>query len=174
MTEIFFCLAGDHTPVTLPGRCLVACWLLYVLAFVTIYQGYLTSFLTVTTIQLPIQNLHDLAAAVSAGKFKICIERFTSFHEALMIADDDDYKTLWNFLERNPDYLSQDYETCVKKVVSEPNVAYLNEVTTLENYQREFCRKNKTLIVLSERFFPGYFVIATRKNSPFTRLFSLE
>lgn len=156
------------------GRCFITFWLLYVLALLTIYQGYLTSFLTVTTIQLPIQNLKDLAAAVSAGKYKICIQRFTAFHEALIAAEDDDFKILWNFLQRNPDYLSGDETTCITKVISEPNVAYLNEVTSLENYQRAYCWKNKTLIVLGDRFFPGYFVLAAKKKTSFINDFSLQ
>lgn len=53
------------------------------------------------------------------------------------------------------------------------DVAYLDEITLLENVQNNLCQKC-TLIILKDKFFPGYFSIGLPKNSVLNGIFSEE
>lgn len=66
-----------------------------------------------------------------------------------------EYGPLKQSLEQNPSYATT-ADICPELLINEDNVAYINEVSTLTEVQKLYC-KERTLIILNDRFFPGFF-----------------
>lgn len=75
---------------------------------------------------------------------------------------------LRDWLLGNPSFIS-DY--CLNLLTTVDRVAYIGEVTDLKYKQNDLCT-NYTLVLLNDRFFPGYFGFAMQKHSPYTSLIS--
>lgn len=75
------------------------------------------------------------------------------------------------WLKRNQDYAVTDGRECVQKMKTDSSLAFVGEVTLLEDYQQRDC-DNVSFVILKERFDPGYFSLAFQKGSPYTSTFS--
>lgn len=77
-----------------------------------------------------------------------------------------------SFLEQNPSYATT-RDKCPEVVINEENVAYVDEITSLAQVQRRYC-KEQNLIILNDRFFPGFFAFGFRKNSSYNAVISQQ
>lgn len=82
-----------------------------------------------------------------------------------------EYAKLKIFFEKYPEYMASTDE-CIDRVLNEPDVALICELTTLKEVQTQHCTNN--LIILNDRFFPGYLGITFQKNSTFSKILSEE
>lgn len=77
-------------------------------------------------------------------------------------------KILRDWLINNPRYVSG---KCLEIFLNEPHVAYIGELTYLKSVQTDYCL-NYTMVILDDRFFPGYLGFALQKNSPINAIIS--
>lgn len=79
---------------------------------------------------------------------------------------------MFKFFQQHPNYLDTD-KGCIKKLLTEPNVAYVDQVVLLQNVQNRYCLE-KSLILLNDFFYSRYFGFAFQKNSTLKEMFSHE
>lgn len=75
---------------------------------------------------------------------------------------------LREWIIQNPLFVSSN---CLGLFTNMNDVAYISEVTDLKYIQNDLCI-NFTLVLLNDRFFPGYYGFALQKNSPYTAFIS--
>lgn len=71
----------------------------------------------------------------------------------------------------HPDNLPDQKFMCDRKLLGDDSVAYIQEVTYLQNLQARTCHIYPTYL-LSDRFFPGYFGFAFPKASSLNQVIS--
>lgn len=83
------------------------------------------------------------------------------------------FKDLNLWMTKNPQ-LYMEGDKCSEALMRETNFAFLTELTEAEELQKNACLQNKSLIILKDRFFSGYFSLAFQKNAPFNTLISTQ
>lgn len=82
------------------------------------------------------------------------------------------YAPIRDWLLSNPSYITNK-SGCIDKLLYSTNVAYLNEITSLETIQQRYCQEHK-LIILNDRFFPAFIALGLQKNSTLSEILSEE
>lgn len=80
------------------------------------------------------------------------------------------YYQLKIFLQSHPNYVTT-RKACVDYIIKDSTAVYIDEITTLKNAQYNYCSRFQ-LIILADRFFPGYFALAFQKDSDISEIFS--
>lgn len=65
----------------------VTVWRLCALILISIYISGLVAALSTEQISLSVNNLNELATAVSKGEYKVCIDANTAFHGVIMVSE---------------------------------------------------------------------------------------
>lgn len=83
-----------------------------------------------------------------------------------------EYKIFNTWLKENPGYDGTE-ENCIQKILKSSQIAFLQEMTRLQEIQTEHCFDNP-LVILDDQFYPGYESFALQKDAPINTLISLE
>lgn len=89
--------------------------------------------------------------------------------------NDENYTDIRLWLGKHGDFLANS-SVCENKLFDEVNgidVAIVSEITFLKSLQKKHCQNIKT-VLLTDRFYPGYFAFAFPKQSPLNAVVSME
>lgn len=76
-----------------------------------------------------------------------------------------EYSILKRWLSSNSRYAQTSFADCINNLLQEENVAFIDEIAYLESVKTEHCSE-ATLVLLEDRFFPGYLSFGFQKGSP--------
>ena len=175
MYAMFATIGMVHDPESHSARMVTSFWWLFTIVIVGTYNGNLIAYLTSPRINVPLNNLQDLAE--SSFDFGFVSE--TSTHQMFTNASPGSmYYDLWNRIKSHPEkYITRSSEDGLRKVLNDDSYVFLCDKSYYDTIpiSSPSLGDSKCDIMRSEdEFLQSMYALAFPKDSPYTQQFSLR